>query len=159
MKFNPKQIKLPREVVEQIESKQSIPIVQNLTLRELDKSKAMTYEVDKETDIEEIPLPFLFNENTERFDGIYDQETAIRHFRNTSKLYKRQRNQFHRERNSLINDLEVQHKKNMQLEQVNDKQLELLKKFSGFINFKLWVSPANETYKHYRHELDKLGVK
>lgn len=75
------------------------------------------------------------------------------------KTVEHQRDQFHTERNSLINDLEVQRKKNMQLEQVNEKQLELLKKFSGFINFKLWVSPASDTYKHYRRELDKLGVK
>ena len=45
------------------------------------------------------------------------------------------------------------------LEQENGKQLELLQDFSKFINYKLEVSPASDTYKHYRSELDKLGVK
>lgn len=47
----------------------------------------------------------------------------------------------------------------MRLERENEKQLELLKDFSKFINYKLIVSPASDTYKHYRSELDKLGVK
>lgn len=48
---------------------------------------------------------------------------------------------------------------NYKLEQENEKQLELLKDFSKFINYKLEVSPASDTYKHYRSELDKLRVK
>lgn len=48
---------------------------------------------------------------------------------------------------------------NYKLEQENEKQLELLQDFSKFINYKLIVSPASDTYKHYRSELDKLGVK
>ncbi|HDP5827279.1 TPA: hypothetical protein P6V00_001474 [Staphylococcus aureus] len=48
---------------------------------------------------------------------------------------------------------------NYNLEQENEKQLDLLKDFSKFINNKLEVSPASDTYKHYRSELDKLGVK
>lgn len=48
---------------------------------------------------------------------------------------------------------------NYNLEQENEKQLELLQDFSKFINYKLEVSPASDTYKHYRSELDKLGVK
>lgn len=48
---------------------------------------------------------------------------------------------------------------NYNLEQENEKQLDLLKDFSKFINYKLIVSPASDTYKHYRSELDKLGVK
>ncbi|MBM6637479.1 hypothetical protein [Staphylococcus xylosus] len=48
---------------------------------------------------------------------------------------------------------------NYKLEQENEKQLDLLQDFSKFINYKLIVSPASDTYKHYRSELDKLGVK
>lgn len=46
-----------------------------------------------------------------------------------------------------------------QLERENEKQLDLLQDFSKFINYKLEVSPASDTYKHYRSKLDKLGVK
>lgn len=63
------------------------------------------------------------------------------------------------ERDTLIDDIAVLRANNERLERENEKQLELLKKFSGFIHFKLWVSPANNTYKQYRRELDKLGVK
>lgn len=45
-----------------------------------------------------------------------------------------------------------------QLEQENEKQLDLLQDFSKFINYKLEVSPASDIYKHYRSELDKLGL-
>jgi chromosome segregation ATPase len=45
------------------------------------------------------------------------------------------------------------------LKKQNKQQVELLKDFSKFINYKLEVIPANATYKHYRRELDKLGVK
>ncbi|WP_436948236.1 hypothetical protein [Staphylococcus xylosus] len=85
--------------------------------------------------------------------------------RNTMKLqehlYKslKQRDQYKSERDSLIDDIAVLKENISRLERENGQQLALLKKFSGFINFKMWVSPANETYKHYRHELDKLGVK
>lgn len=48
---------------------------------------------------------------------------------------------------------------NEKLERENEKQLVLLKDFSKFINYKLEVSPASDTYKHYRSQLDKLGVK
>ena len=48
---------------------------------------------------------------------------------------------------------------NYNLEQENEKQLDSLQDFSKFINYKLEVSPASDTYKHYRSELDKLGVK
>ena len=48
---------------------------------------------------------------------------------------------------------------NKRLERENEKQLDLLQDFSKFINYKLEVSPASDTYKHYRSKLDQLGVK
>lgn len=100
---------------------------------------------------------------------------------------EKERDQFKSERDSLIDDLAVLkanisrlerenerlkernyqlaktndglYLDNYKLEQENEKQLELLQDFSKFINYKLIVSPASDTYKHYRSELDKLGVK
>lgn len=63
------------------------------------------------------------------------------------------------ERDNCLKDIEQLRERNRELERENGQQLALLKKFSGFINFKLWVSPASDTYKHYRSELDNLGVK
>lgn len=63
------------------------------------------------------------------------------------------------ERDTLIDDIAVLKANISRLEQENEKQLELLQDFSKFINYKLIVSPASDTYKYYRSELDKLGVK
>ncbi|MRF37151.1 hypothetical protein GIJ44_20910 [Staphylococcus sp. KY49P] len=63
------------------------------------------------------------------------------------------------ERDTLIDDIAVLKANISRLERENEKQQELLEKFSGFINFKLWANPSNNTYKHYRSELDKLRVK
>lgn len=71
----------------------------------------------------------------------------------------RQRDQYKAERDTLIDDLSWYKAKVSRLERENEKQLELLQDFSKFINYKLEVSPASDTYKHYRSELDKLGVK
>lgn len=81
---------------------------------------------------------------------------------NTVKDYEKLSKQYNKmleERNSLIDDLSWYKAKVSRLEQENEKQLELLQDFSKFINYKLEVSPASDTYKHYRSELDKLGVK
>ncbi|MGW7906937.1 hypothetical protein ACWEXP_04080 [Staphylococcus pseudoxylosus] len=72
---------------------------------------------------------------------------------------EKQRDQHKAERDTLIDDLPVLKANISRLERENGKQLELLKEFSKFINYKLIVSPASDTYKHYRSELDKLGVK
>ena len=114
----------------------------------------------------------------------YEEGTTIH--RSTIELldkldkYLKQRDQYKAERDTLIDDLAViranseRYRKRaenamdyaersqcevMRLEGENEKQLELLKDFSKFINYKLIVSPASDTYKHYRSELDKLGVK
>lgn len=100
----------------------------------------------------------------------------------------KQRDQYKAERDTLIDDISVlkanisrlerenksqqsvieQFKHDLQyteweivpaLKQQNKQQTVLLKEFSKFINYKLYVCPANDTYKHYRRELDKLGVK
>lgn len=68
-------------------------------------------------------------------------------------------NKMKAERDTLIDDIAVLKANISRLERENEKQQELLEKFSGFINFKLWVSPASDTYKYYRSELNKLGVK
>ncbi|WP_432720494.1 hypothetical protein [Staphylococcus shinii] len=72
-------------------------------------------------------------------------------------MYKRNWDKALKQHDTLIDDIAVLKANISRLERKNEKQLELLTKFSGFINFKLWVSPANDTYKYFRCELDKLG--
>ncbi|PKI11018.1 hypothetical protein CW747_02450 [Staphylococcus shinii] len=74
-------------------------------------------------------------------------------------LEKTKFNDMKSERDTLIDDIAVLKANISRLERENEKQLELLKDFSKFINYKLIVNPASDTYKHYRRELDKLGVK
>jgi hypothetical protein len=64
-----------------------------------------------------------------------------------------------KQRNSLIEDTVLLRANISRLERENEKQLEFLQDFNKFINYKLEVIPANATYKYYRSELDKLGVK
>ena len=71
----------------------------------------------------------------------------------------KERDQYKSESDTLIDDIAVLKANINRLERENEKQLELLKDFSKFINYKLIVSPASDTYKHYRSELDNLGVK
>ncbi|SIN59117.1 Uncharacterised protein [Mycobacteroides abscessus subsp. abscessus] len=81
---------------------------------------------------------------------------------NTVKDYEKLSEQYNKmiaERNSLIDDLSWYKAKVSRLERENEKQLDLLQDFSKFINYKLEVSPASDTYKHYRSKLDQLGVK
>lgn len=88
-------------------------------------------------------------------------------------LIKQQRDQYKEENEKLREQIEEYRKRAenamelaerancevLRLERENEKQLDLLQDFSKFINYKLIVSPASDTYKHYRRELDKLGVK
>lgn len=80
-------------------------------------------------------------------------------WKKAAKEVAKQRDQYKAERDTCLEDIDKLRERNKELERENEQQLELLKKFSGFINFKLWVNPSNPTYKHYRSELDKLGVK
>ncbi|MGW7927572.1 hypothetical protein [Staphylococcus xylosus] len=75
------------------------------------------------------------------------------------QMLAKERDQYKTERDTLIDDIAVLKANISRLERENEKQQELLEKFSGFIKFKLWANPSNDTYKYYRHELDKLGIK
>ncbi|MGW7932903.1 hypothetical protein ACWEWU_14895, partial [Staphylococcus xylosus] len=73
------------------------------------------------------------------------------------QMLAKERDQYKAERDTCLEDIEKLCERNKELEQENQKQLKLLQDFSEFIDHKLYVSPANDAYKHYRYELDKLG--
>lgn len=52
-------------------------------------------------------LDFMRKHGPEKVDSITDTESAIRHFRCTSKVYKEQRDQYKAERDTLINDMAI----------------------------------------------------
>lgn len=83
----------------------------------------------------------------------------VQEWSDTIENLTKQRDQFKTERDTLIDDLAVLKANISRLERENEKQLELLQDFSKFINYKLEVSPASDTYKQYRSKLDQLGVK
>ena len=70
--------------------------------------------------------------------------------KNTMKLlehlYKalEERDQYKKQRDELIEDIQAQRN--------------LLKEFSKFIDYKLYIHPGNCTYLSYRNELDQLGI-
>ena len=79
---------------------------------------------------------------------ITEEETVIN--RNTMKLqehlYKalEEREQYKKQRDELIEDIQAHRG--------------LLKEFSKFIDYKLYIHPGNCTYLSYRNELDQLGI-
>ncbi|MCE5003222.1 hypothetical protein ACWEXP_00845 [Staphylococcus pseudoxylosus] len=52
-------------------------------------------------------LDFMRKHGPEKVDSITDTESAIRHFRCTSKIFKEQRDQYKAERDTLIDDIAV----------------------------------------------------
>ena len=53
-------------------------------------------------------------------------------------------NDYKQQRDELIEDIQAQR--------------DLLKEFSKFIDYKLYIHPGNCTYLSYRNELDQLGI-
>ncbi|RIL21569.1 hypothetical protein BUY98_14200 [Staphylococcus gallinarum] len=71
---------------------------------------------------------------------------------------EQERNQFKKERDTLIDDTTWYKAKVSRLEKVNAEQLNLLEDFSSFIDYKLSIHPNSDVYKKFRSKLDKLGV-
>lgn len=61
----------------------------------------------------------------------------------------KKRDQYKEERDKCLDDIE-------KMREESKAQVELLKEFSDFINFKLDVHPGNTKYMEYRSKLDKL---
>ncbi|MGU3490558.1 acetyltransferase [Staphylococcus saprophyticus] len=113
-------------------------------------------------------LAFMRKHEPEKVDSITDTESAIRHFRCMSKVYKEQRD-------TLIDDIAVLKanisrlerelkKKNMDADRLGyrwrDSHNEaktyksLLSEFSQHIGNK----PSSSTYKYFRAKLDNLNI-
>ena len=67
-------------------------------------------------------------------------------------------NQYKKAYQHCVDDLIVLRANNKRLERENAEQLALLKEFSKFIDYKLYIHPGNCTYLSYRNELDQLGI-
>ena len=70
-------------------------------------------------------------------DRVSMSENEYRQVMNKLNDYKQQRDE-------LIEDIQAQR--------------DLLKEFSKFIDYKLYIHPGNCTYLSYRNELDQLGI-
>lgn len=114
-------------------------------------------------------LAFMRKHEPEKVDSITDTESAIRHFRCMSKVYKEQRD-------TLIDDIAVLKanisrlerelkKKNMDADRLGYRWRDshdeaktyksLLSEFSQHIGNK----PSSSTYKYFRAKLDTIGIK
>ena len=69
---------------------------------------------------------------------------TIKHTRESIAQLEQEREQFKQQHNKLIKDIQAQR--------------DLLKDFSKFIDYKLYIHPGNCTYLSYRNELDQLGI-
>lgn len=70
--------------------------------------------------------------------------TTIKHTRDSIEKLEQERDQYKQQRDELIEDIQ--------------EQRDLLKEFSKFIDYKLYIHPGNCTYLSYRNELDQLGI-
>ena len=70
-------------------------------------------------------------------DRVTMSENEYRQVMNKQNDYKKQRDE-------LIEDIQAHR--------------DLLKEFSKFIDYKLYIHPGNCTYLSYRNELDQLGI-
>lgn len=104
-------------------------------------------------------LAFMRKHGPENVDSITDTESAIRHFRCTSKVYKEQRDQYKQAYQHCVDDLIVLRANNKRLERENAEQLALLKQFRKLIDYKLTLHQGSSMYREYRSKLDQLGVK
>lgn len=71
-------------------------------------------------------LDFMRKHGTEKVDSITDTESAIRHFRCTSKMYKEQCDHYKKERTLLMNVIDELKDKVEKIEQENEKLHKLI---------------------------------
>ena len=69
---------------------------------------------------------------------------TIKHTRDSIAKLEQEREQFKQQRDELKKDIQAHR--------------DLLKEFSKFIDYKLYIHPGNCTYLSYRNELDRLGI-
>lgn len=107
-------------------------------------------------------LEFMKKHGPERVDSITDKDSAIKHFRTSSKLYKQQRDQFQAERDTCLEDIQKLRKEKQQLEKgianlfnTNVERLNLLIEISQHIG----SNPSSSTYKQFRKQLDDIGIR
>ena len=72
------------------------------------------------------------------------EESEVQYIRESIEKLEQERKQFKQQRDELIEDIQAQRN--------------LLKEFSKFIDYKLYIHPGNCTYLSYRNELDQLGI-
>ena len=89
---------------------------------------------------------------------------TIKHTRESIAKLEQEHEQFKQQRDSLIKDVEKFREALIKTQNLADElmdiqaQRDLLKEFSKFIDYKLYIHPGNCTYLSYRNELDQLGI-
>ncbi|MDT3959516.1 hypothetical protein [Staphylococcus kloosii] len=66
-------------------------------------------------------LEFMKKHGPENVDSITDKDSAIKHFRTSSKVYKEQRDEYKAERDTLIDDVAILKANNERLMRRNQK--------------------------------------
>lgn len=75
-------------------------------------------------------LEFMKKHGPERVDSITDKDSAIKHFRTSSKLYKQQRDQYKAERDTCFEDIDKLRERNKELERENEKLTKRVRKLN-----------------------------
>lgn len=115
------------------------------------------YELDmSKYTIDEQPRMWTDAEYAEAFQSLVSEYHKLKRERDQ---YKSGRDTLEAQKTALTRSYKQVVEENKGLRKDNLELYKLLQDFSEFINYKLFISPSSSNYRHYRSELDKLGVK
>ena len=75
-------------------------------------------------------VAFMKKHGVEKVDSITDEKSAIKHFRAASRVYKEERDSFHKQRDELINDMQNVKRKAEAFDEIKEYTLDKIEKLT-----------------------------
>lgn len=104
-------------------------------------------------------LEFMKKHGPESVDSITDKDSAIKHFRTSSKLYKQQRDQYKTERDTCLEDIEKLREALIKTQNLADELVEYQVKYlnlTNHIRMKAECNPSVDRYIALVNYIDRL---
>jgi septal ring factor EnvC (AmiA/AmiB activator) len=94
-------------------------------------------------------LEFMKKHGPENVDSITDKDSAIKHFRTSSKVYKQQRDEYKNERDTLIKDIEKLRKALIKTQNLVDELMKYQVNYINLTNHIRQKAEANPSVSRY----------
>ncbi|MCD8843598.1 hypothetical protein [Staphylococcus gallinarum] len=104
-------------------------------------------------------LEFMKKHGPKNVDSITDKDSAIKHFRTSSKVYKQQRDEYKNERDTLIKDIEKLRKALIKTQNLADELMEYQVNYINLTNHirqKAETNPNVDRYIALVNYIDRL---